>query len=468
MKKIIYIIGVILFAQSCSKNEVPVNYAIISGQILNNSEDKLIVSSNPLKFRKEIKLDENGFFKDTLKLKEGGYSIYNYANHTGKKSINLIPVYLKTGDDLKINFDEKDYLNTMTFTGKGTDYNNYWFNKTKIEKEQYNNGKEASLNNETQYVAIISKIENEITQLINSTKSLPTDFKSREKRLNRYAYLYRLSNYERLHSYNAKQPEFKVSPNFLDDLKELAYDNYEDFQVSSIYKGLIRTHITDEVTKLIDGDKSLIKEIATLQAYNNLPNESIKNALLFQFSQTQITYSENFENFYAEYNKYSTNEENNKLLTEAYEKLKLTAKGEPSPKFANYENANGGTTSLNDLQGKYVYIDVWATWCGPCLKEVPSLKKVENNYHDKNITFLSVSIDKDKDHDKWLKMIKDKELGGVQVLADNEWQSKFVQDYSIKGIPRFILLDPKGKIVTATAPRPSDPKLIDLFNEQGI
>lgn len=81
---------------------------------------------------------------------------------------------------------------------------------------------------------------------------------------------------------------------------------------------------------------------------------------------------------------------------------------------------------------------------------------------------LSVSIDKQSDRDKWKKMIADENLGGVQVLADNAWKSKFVQDYLIMGIPRFILLDPQGSIVTANAPRPSEEKLLTLFDELEI
>lgn len=149
------------------------------------------------------------------------------------------------------------------------------------------------------------------------------------------------------------------------------------------------------------------------------------------------------------------------LKTELY-------KGAPSPKFEDYENYAGGTTSLDDLKGKYVYVDVWATWCGPCKAEIPSLKKVEAQYHGKNIEFVSLSIDKMKDHDAWRKMIKDKELGGVQVFADNDWKSQFVVDYKIKGIPRFILIDPNGNVVTPDAPRPSNSKLVALFEELEI
>ena len=149
-------------------------------------------------------------------------------------------------------------------------------------------------------------------------------------------------------------------------------------------------------------------------------------------------------------------------------KLDLMAKlpkGTPSPLFTNYRNANGSQSSLTDFLGKYVYIDVWATWCGPCIAEIPALDELQDHYKDKNISFLSVSIDQEKDYQKWLDMIKEKNLGGNQVFADNAWQSEFAQAYLIDGIPRFILLDPQNKIVSADAPRPSDPTIRKMLDE---
>ncbi len=154
----------------------------------------------------------------------------------------------------------------------------------------------------------------------------------------------------------------------------------------------------------------------------------------------------------------------------------LLAKGSPSPAFENYENYKGGTTSLSDLKGKYVYVDVWATWCRPCKAEIPALKELDKKYHGKNIQFVSLSIDDDKSHggswdkahENWKAMIIDKQLSGIQLFAPNGWQSQFVLDYKINGIPRFILIDPKGNIVTPDAPRPSEVGLIELFDSLNI
>ncbi|CAA9196954.1 TlpA family protein disulfide reductase [Flavobacterium collinsii] len=132
--------------------------------------------------------------------------------------------------------------------------------------------------------------------------------------------------------------------------------------------------------------------------------------------------------------------------------------GTPSPDF-DYENHKGGKTKLSDLKGKYVYIDLWATWCAPCRAEIPFLQKIEEKYHGKNIEFVSVSIDKAKDNEKWKKFVADKKLGGIQLFADKDWESEFVTSYGVTGIPRFIIVDPRGNILSSDAERPSSPEL---------
>jgi thiol-disulfide isomerase/thioredoxin/phage gp36-like protein len=151
---------------------------------------------------------------------------------------------------------------------------------------------------------------------------------------------------------------------------------------------------------------------------------------------------------------------------------KALPKGSPSPVFVDYENYDGSKTSLSDLKGKYVYVDIWATWCGPCKREIPFLKEIEKEYHDKNIVFVSMSIDDDRTHNgsweqanaNWRAMVAEKELGGIQIFAPKGWQSDFVTGYMINGIPRFVLIDPDGNVVDASAPRPSSEKLRPLLD----
>ncbi|KAA5825736.1 AhpC/TSA family protein [Algibacter amylolyticus] len=140
--------------------------------------------------------------------------------------------------------------------------------------------------------------------------------------------------------------------------------------------------------------------------------------------------------------------------------------GKAAPKFNDYENYAGGSTSLDDLKGKYVYIDLWATWCGPCKAEIPALKRVEKAYHGKNIAFVSISLDSPNAYDKWKAMVKEKELTGVQLYAKGD--QKFARDFKVSTIPRFILIDPNGIVVNDNAPRPSSKQLTKIFDRLEI
>lgn len=140
-------------------------------------------------------------------------------------------------------------------------------------------------------------------------------------------------------------------------------------------------------------------------------------------------------------------------------------KGRPSPGFENYENYNGDRTSLSDFRNKYVYIDIWATWCAPCWREVPYLKELHSEFKDSNIEFVGISVDNQAQKAAWREAIERNQLAGVQLLAPSDFRSEFVQGYMIRDIPRFILIGPDGNIIDPNAPRPSDPALRQVFLE---
>jgi len=268
------------------------------------------------------------------------------------------------------------------------------------------------------------------------------------------------NQYGSIYLKNDNTTSFTVDAEDFDNTLKFAGDEADknNFMIANI---LLQANYLSE--DIFDGDEaSFDKAFADLKsAFEELKSNSKTLDSTFLASDNK-----DFDMMYKSYKNYHSG----KLALR-----KELPTGMESPKFENYENFAGGTTSLSDLKGKYVYIDVWATWCGPCKREIPSLKKVEAKYHDKNIEFVSISVDDarrsgsdEKAYEAWRTMVAEKELGGVQLFSDNAWKSDFIQAYKINGIPRFILIDPDGNIVTPDAPRPSSKSLINLFDALSI
>jgi len=163
------------------------------------------------------------------------------------------------------------------------------------------------------------------------------------------------------------------------------------------------------------------------------------------------------------------------ILVKKYEALAKLEKGKPAPNFEDYEDYRGGKKSLKDLRGSYIYVDVWATWCTPCIAQFPFLKQLELEYKDKNIKFVSISTDNDRRsggswenaEKKWRAMVEKYELSGIQLWAGKK-ELKLSEDYVIERLPRFFIIDPEGKMVVSEAPRPFDPELKKIFSTLGI
>lgn len=154
-----------------------------------------------------------------------------------------------------------------------------------------------------------------------------------------------------------------------------------------------------------------------------------------------------------------TDEKAAKWLTETYEANKNLIPGAPALD-CELEDPQGVKLHLSDLYGKTLYMDVWATWCGPCCEEIPHLERLVESYrNDPRIEFVSITIDKDRD--AWLK----------KLAADKpRWRQlrnpDFTSLYGISGIPCFLMISPEGKIITVHAPRPSDPGIRTFIDQK--
>jgi thiol-disulfide isomerase/thioredoxin len=323
MKKILFLLSAVLLTSfgGFAGN----NFVTFTANIANRNGDAIFIQRGQSVIKK-IQVNKDGVFKDTLKVVDGFYEFFDGVEYT--------ELYLKNGYDLKMKMDAKIFDESMTYTGTGSDENNY------------------------------------LAQSIRDQASLG----------------------EQVSNLKAE-----------DALKFLSDKNNE--AIAKLEKGKFDKEFVAQRTELIAADSQQME----VYFQQKMANAKMNNAA--------------------------------------------------SPAF-DYENHKGGKTKLADFKGKYVYIDTWATWCGPCRAEIPFLQKAEEKYKGKNIEFVSISVDVKKDYEKWKKFVTDKNLGGTQLFADNDWNSEFIKAYGINSIPRFILIDPKGNVIDADAKRPSDPGLL--------
>ena len=452
MKNLILLL-VTISILSCQKKVKP-THVIFTGSVENNNTNSAKISGNG--FEKVIEITENGNFSDTLKIDKEGY----YSLRIGREST---PVYLIQGANVGLTLNTKEFDESLVYTGDIAAENNYLAAKYLLSEKEMAFDKVYSLP-EDEFIIELNKINSSYSDLLNSSTEVTKGFIKNETKELEYAHINNIENYEEYYQYLTKDTSFKASESLYNSYKEFNFADTDAFENSSAYKTLLTSYYA-RIAKdaFSNSDKDIA--LAYLETVDHkFPNGAIKDELMFNYLRYGMKANNALEDVYNLYKASNQNTENLSEVTNSYKTLSNLRPGKASPSF-DYENFKGGKTSLEDLKGKVVYVDVWATWCGPCLREIPALKILEADYHNKNIAFVSLSIDEKKDYNKWRTMITEKNLDGIQLMADNDWKSKFVIDYGIKGIPRFIIIDTKGNIVNSDAPRPSNPDIRKAFDE---
>ncbi len=438
---------------NCTNNKKEIDYVIFSGTIKGVNIDSLKIYDKDSKPIQTILLSKELTFNDTLFIPKGYYHIGDFK--TATKLLFLKPSY-----NLKANIVSNDQDYSISFQGNGSEENNYLQEKEKnnITIKKTIKYKYYMSLNEKDFLNLSDSINSEKTIFFNNYTKLDNEFKYYE------SFSLKFENSQFVDSYSRWKGEFIGDKNFSVSKKFpnpfLNYDISDEKMIihpdyfNSIFKVLINKH------KIIHKFRDINLEFLNILD-EEITIEEIKDKLVFDYVKLGIDQTKNLDTVYAKFMSIVKNEAYRDEIKETYSNLKKMSKGIVSPMFELYD-INNRLVTLESLRGKLVFIDIWGTWCVPCIQEIPALKKIEKEFRDKDIYFVSISIRDKKEN--LLNFINENDLAGIQLFAPST-DISFFNDYQLKTVPRFILIDKEGKILDANAYKPSDPKLKEQLLE---
>lgn len=426
---------------SCRSKDITLSF-----HIAETTGDKLTVTLNGEK--NEVEVDSAGVASIVLKDIEPQYAQIKYGR--GGRTL-----FLEPGKDLVISFKGNELWKEVKFEGENAATNDY-LNGRQLKAASFNDTEKS----EAEFIGFADSLyADNIALLENGEFGEP--FTGMEKTRLKYFTYANFPMYPLYHPYMVKQDSFVPGKAFYDKLRSLtdfdsrylALSEYEAYIPSAVTTLGMEGGITKDYKQITEKQLTYIKaNIQDMKLAEYLVNKAV-------YGYVESAGAADADALVATFREFVKTPESVQKFDELCGRWAKIAVGSPSPSF-KYKDIAGKEVTLEDLKGKLVYIDVWATWCGPCRGEIPYLQALEHAYVGKDVHFVSISCDQDKN--AWQEMVKKEELGGIQLHMDGD--KSFMEAYLIRGIPRFILLDREGKIVSADMSRPSDPATVQKID----
>lgn len=359
------------------------------------------------------------------------------------------PLYLAGGEPVVMEFSGNPTDWKRTFSGNCKEINEYLSSSIAPFESSYFSKNEENLKEETEKV-LAKNIKN------LESKTLPEDFAEMERERLRYYAYGSWNSYRMNHRWMTGDENFEPSDVYYTTMQKLAAENtnlsglqaYRRF-VEKAVEVLASREASGASGELIDRE---IKYIIDNYKDSTLLSDLMHHYIYEYVSAHGVGEKKELVDYYKQYVK-------DEKLVQDFDQLCATwgklNPGDPSPEF-NFVNDKGDFVSLESLRGKFVYIDIWASWCGPCRREIPYLKELEKKFEGKPITFVSISCDNDAE--AWRKAMEEENVSGIQLYMNHDLA--FAKAYIVSGIPRFILLDKEGCIVDAHMTNPSNPNTV--------
>jgi thiol-disulfide isomerase/thioredoxin len=470
-KKVYLALVILITVVSCEVKDNSKAVKIELQDKLQKADSIQILTFNMLDYSENILLNESNL---DLKDKPVDINLERPVFATLKVDETYHQIYLEPGFDMKINLDIQDESMSLSYSGDGSETNNYleqssqiitefyrlnptWFQsdlrffKNKLDSIELNLKSALAKHDLDQKTLEILKTKNQIT-LIN--------LKQQHRLINSDAYLVENPS----DSLPKLSEDIPFDPRFL-ELSILDYAQVLDLYLrAEIEEPLLIGTDLEELDSLKDffpvASNQMIKERDFPKAISEfliakdisywLASEGLSDGLIIVYNEFMTAFPES---------------DYKDQLEKKYSEWQRIGNGQSAPEITGLTLDND-TISLSDLRGKVVYIDVWATWCSPCLAEFPYYRNLFKELGgNENVEFLFLSVD--NQGEKWKTFLSEKDAPkGIHIREGVGFGHPLVQEsYNMWGVPRYILIDREGKIVDAKAPNPSSGKVAGLIKE---
>ncbi len=360
-------------------------------------------------------------------------------------------IYLEPGFDLKV---KGDYINdSVRFEGKGAVENNYLTKKETIQKKfnrELDFFKLRFIEKDIFYNKLL-KYQNLFLENLNNFKFDSNFFYDMEVSSIKFLIARRVKFYQGKKNKILKTDLEKYPHELLFPFENIDLDNEKALAINGFaYVEHIQYYLEKIMNKAFDKSKGLnYNQEIQLLASKKIKSQKILNDFLLNYTWGCIKYLPEKSLYFESFQKFCTNSKYKKIIEDLYLSYDSVKKGKQSPNF-NLVDSNGVFYNINHFKGKPTYIDVWATWCKPCLADYPKIEKLYTKYGDK-INFISINYLDTKDN--WYTFLNKNKPQWKQLFAGNT-NELFFKKYNITGVPRYILLDENSKIIFNSAPTP--------------
>ena len=408
----------------------------------------------------EMKIADDGTFTFDIQLDKPFADVEIYIGESG-----IFGAHLMKGKTLEATITKKANDMDITFKGPGADVSRFVNLSSKaFDSMKYSSMDPSQSRPNAEYRALLEE---------NYAKVKAALPKIKDKQLRDYYTRLSEGNYKWtkarliMDDCENKKLSTKTNAEMLELLKDIDVNDDINYQTNMSLTALTQS----AKTEFGGSNEALCYELMDIVS-NKVTNPKLHNVMVRIIGQDYYSYGDgtgNYEEFTKRFREFAGQDAAivdamYKNFLEVLKSKEKTAAGTPAPDIT-LDMPDGKQVQLKDVcKGKFTYIDVWATWCGPCKKEIPFMEKlVERFKGNDKVMFISISVDENVE--AWKKMIANDKPQWAQYNINGETNRKFSADWGITGIPRFIMIDKDGNIFSADATRPSGEETAETINK---